>query len=707
MSATSIVFNFSASGVGPIGIAVVNPDGQWSTHNAQIEFGGPLSTPRVVSISPNTLGSSASGQVINVVTTGVGSGATINLRSPLSRDVVTDFLQVSPGNYRLFGILNVQGTWSVAVYNADGGTTAYPFTVGAPLANPGALPVIDSVRTSTITAADAPQSITIFGKNFQPDATATFANSSAAPSYATLLYAAQTATMTASQMDVSVSLPVSGTLSVFVRNPDGNLSNAKSVTVKSPPPATAAPTITSATPLPGANLLAKQSFTVTGSGFTQSTTVVVLVPPVVDLSSPSVSNVSLTFVNSTTVSIRDYIDRPGVWRISVATPAGSSNTFSFTVPESSEAPPVITSIDSIYNSVQRVQNVRIHGSNFKPGLWVRVVFDDSVKFNLTPSSGIDSVTSTTVWLSNYALESGRMQVQNPTGPRSNIARVGLSAPPPYVNIGGGAAIVQSPVPTTQTISGLNLQPGLTVVLLDPNRSPRVFTGLTTTMTSIRLTATFDAPGYWRVVATNPDGHVSGPDGGFSVRSATVTPTPTVTDVTPASPAISANPQLLTISGTGFLPGATVDVAPSSVVSAPATLISGDAVKNLTSTSLQVLAPLYIPGTWTIIVTNPDGKSGQTTLRLAGTAPAPVATAVPQAPFALNGAVPFSVIGTGFSPGATAILTDPAGQTTTLAAILWSPGTVQLYMSFLETGTWSLVVKNIDGQTSNAVTFVVQ
>jgi hypothetical protein len=93
--------------------------------------------------------------------------------------------------------------------------------------------------------------------------------------------------------------------------------------------------------------------------------------------------------------------------------------------------------------------------------------------------------------------------------------------------------------------------------------------------------------------------------------------------------------------------------------------------------------------------------------LTGSAPAPTAAAVAQASFALNSSVPFSVIGTGFSPGATAILTDPAGQTTTVAAILWSPGTVQLYMSFLETGTWSLVVKNIDGQTSNAVTFVVQ
>jgi hypothetical protein len=142
---------------------------------------------------------------------------------------------------------------------------------------------------------------------------------------------------------------------------------------------------------------------------------------------------------------------------------------------------------------------------------------------------------------------------------------------------GGAAIVR--------IAGTGFQPGATVTL--DNAATNV-TVLSSTL--ILATVPTHPAGPVDVVVTNSGGESSRLPGAF-----TFVPM----EVTAISPTTGLTDDVVSIAGTGFLPGATVTL---DGVAATVTLV--------TSTRIDVTTPAHAPGTVDVVVTNPGGQSGK-------------------------------------------------------------------------------------------------
>src|SRR5262249_2116455 len=118
-------------------------------------------------------------------------------------------------------------------------------------------------------------------------------------------------------------------------------------------------------------------------------------------------------------------------------------------------------------------------------------------------------------------------------------------------------------------------------------------------TSITATTPAHASGAVNVAVTNSDGQSGTLTNGYTYN--TVNPAPTVTAISPTSGS-AAGGTAVTITGTGFLSGATVsfggpDATGVNVVSGP---------------SITATTPAHAAGAVNVVVTNTDAKSGTLT-----------------------------------------------------------------------------------------------
>jgi hypothetical protein len=145
--------------------------------------------------------------------------------------------------------------------------------------------------------------------------------------------------------------------------------------------------------------------------------------------------------------------------------------------------------------------------------------------------------------------------------------------------------------TTVTISGTGFASGATVTFGGVAASSVTVDG-STTITAI---APAHASGQVNVVVTNPNGQNSSLVNGYSYAS---TPPPTVTSVNPVS-GTAAGGTPVTISGTGFVAGATVTFG--------GTTATGVVVNS--STTISATTPAHAAGAVNVVVTNPNLQSG--------------------------------------------------------------------------------------------------
>jgi hypothetical protein len=157
-------------------------------------------------------------------------------------------------------------------------------------------------------------------------------------------------------------------------------------------------------------------------------------------------------------------------------------------------------------------------------------------------------------------------------------------------------------PVGVTLTGTGFQPGAIVKLTRSGFSDIIATGVTV-VSPTQITCTCNLPGVtsgtWNIMVTNADGQSSG------IVTLTVNAlTPTFTSNAPATGARAAAPGL-TITGTGFQPGATVTYA-----RAPTTI----SLTNVNVVSpTQITGTLVIPagattGLYSITITNTDSST---------------------------------------------------------------------------------------------------
>jgi hypothetical protein len=180
-----------------------------------------------------------------------------------------------------------------------------------------------------------------------------------------------------------------------------------------------------------------------------------------------------------------------------------------------------------------------------------------------------------------------------------------------------------------------------------------------------------------VVVTNPDGQFGTKTGGFTYAAA-----PTVTSVAPIGGPLAGN-TLITITGTGFVSGATVKVGGTAATS----VVFGSA------TSITARTPAGTAGAKAVVVTNPDTQASNSTVTFTYAA-APTVTSLTPTSGTRNGGTSITITGTGFVAGATVTI---GGATCT------SPSVVSPTSLTCTTGAHglannqTLVVTNPDGQ----------
>jgi hypothetical protein len=192
--------------------------------------------------------------------------------------------------------------------------------------------------------------------------------------------------------------------------------------------------------------------------------------------------------------------------------------------------------------------------------------------------------------------------------------------------------------------------------------------------------------------------------------------PVVSSVTPAPIVASATAQVLTISGTGFAPGLTVELTSQGTTAT----YTGAAVQGQRATTFEISAVLAQAGAATLVVRNTDGGVSEPfvlTVVVGQTpppTPAPMPAAVidrvdPEKATRSTVAQPIILSGSQFAAGLAVTVTDPTGTVRVIAANALdavTPTSVRFLTVLDIGGDYTFTVTNPKAQASNTVTVVV-
>jgi hypothetical protein len=188
--------------------------------------------------------------------------------------------------------------------------------------------------------------------------------------------------------------------------------------------------------------------------------------------------------------------------------------------------------------------------------------------------------------------------------------------------------------------------------------------------------------------------------------------PVITSVDPRSPMVKAEPQLLTITGSNFLAGVSLNVAEPD---GRKRTIEGNAILARRETSFQVSLVLAAPGAYTLTATNPDrGTSDQYVVKVQVGAPS--AGAPPKVDRVMPELIAkdpqpqiLKISGERFVAGLSVSMSDPIGTVykfngSSLGALTATSFDLSVALDMV--GDYTLMVTNPSGESSNSVTFKV-
>jgi hypothetical protein len=400
--------------------------------------------------------------------------------------------------------------------------------------------------------------------------------------------------------------------------------------------------------------------TITGSDFVTGATVTF----------NGVAATGVTFVSSTSITATTPAGTQGAAVIEVTNPDTQSGTLSgaFTY---LAAPPAITLVNPNTGSSLGGTAVTITGTGFVAGA--------TVTFGGTAATAVtfDSATQLTVTTPAHTAGAVDVVVTNPdaqsvtsTGGYTYTAAAAptvTSLSPSSGTTGGGTVV---------TITGTGFATGATVA----------FDGLAATAvsvagaTSMTAATPAHAAGAVAVVVTNPDSQTGTLGAGFTYAASAA---PTVTAVSPASGSKGGG-TAVTITGTGFLAGATVD-------------FGGSAGTNVTvagATSITATTPAHAKGKVIVKVTNTDAQSGSLANGFEFL-DAPTLTAVDPALGATTGGTALKLTGTNFLAGAKVTVGGTAATNVVIVTATEITATAPAHAA----GAVDIVVTNTDLQAA--------
>jgi glucose/arabinose dehydrogenase len=362
------------------------------------------------------------------------------------------------------------------------------------------------------------------------------------------------------------------------------------------PTSNPAPTVTSITPNSG-NINGGTAVTVTGTGFLAGAT----------LSLGGAAATGVTLVSSTSITAVTPAHAAGAVNVMVTNTDAQSGTLSSgytynTAPPSNPAP-TVTSISPNSGTINGGTAATIRGTGFLAGATVKLGGTSATAVSVVNSTTIAATTpahaagATSVVVTNTDTKSGTLNNGFTfTGPPPpNPAPTVISITPNSGTTNGGTAV---------TIAGTGFLAGATVKM--GGTSATVLSVVNSAL--ITATTPAHAAGAVDVVVTNTDTKTGTLTSGYTYTAAS-NPAPTVTSINPTT-GVTTGGTTVTITGTGFLAGATVSFG--------GTAATGVALVN--STTITASTPAHAAGAVNVVVTNTDTKSGTLTNGYTYTAP---------------------------------------------------------------------------------------
>ena len=636
-SSTSITATTAAHASGAVSVVVTNTDAQTGTLANGYTYTASNPAPTVTSISPTSGGTTGSTSV-TITGTGFLTGATVSFGGTAATNVnvvgSTSITATTPAH--------ASGAVNVVVTNSDTQTGTLPngYTYGNPA------PTVTSISPTT-GATTGSTSVTITGTGFLTGATVSFGGTAAT----------NVTVVGATSITATTPAHAAGAVSVVVTNTDtqtGTLPNG--FTYGSP-----APTVTSITPSSGtAN--GSSSVTITGTGFVTGATVT--------MGGTAATNVIV--VSATSITATTPAHAAGAVDVVVTNTDAQAGTLvnGYTYTSSNPAP-TVTSIAPNTGSSAGGISVTITGTGFLTGATVSL--GGTAATNVTVV-GPTSITATTpahaagavnVTVTNTDAQAGTL----PSGyTYTNPAPTVGSITPNTGTANGGTAV---------TINGTGFLPGVTVSLGGTAATNVNLVG----NTSITATTPAHAAGGVTVTVTNSDAQSASLINGYTYTASN--PAPTVSSITPNSGPVAGG-ITVTITGTGFLAGATVSLG--------GTAATG--VNVASSTSITATTPAHVAGAVTVTVTNSDAQNGSLTNGYTYRNPAPTVTSITPNSGSSAGGNSVTITGTGFTAGATVSL----GGTAATGVSVVSGTSITATAPAHAAGAVNVVVTNSDTQS---------
>ena len=509
---------------------------------------------------------------------------------------------------------------------------------------PSPTPTITLISPNTGPATGG-TTVTIAGSGFTGTPTVTFGSTAA------------TGVTVNGGVSITATVPAGspGAVSVTVANADG-----KSGSLANGYTYIGSPTVTSVTPSNGTTL-GGNTVTITGTGFAAV--------PTVTFGGTAATNVS--FTSSTSITAVAPAHAAGAVAVVVRNPDTQQGTLNngYTY----NAPPVIATVTPNSGPAAGGTAVTIAGTGFTTGATVTI--GGTAATAITVGAGGTSITATTP-----ARPAGpaTIVVTNPDGQGTTLTNgFTYNASPTVTSVTPNSATINGGV--TVTVAGTGFAGTPTVSFGGTNGTNVVVAN----STQLTVTAPARAAGVVGVTVTNADGQSGTLANAFTYRAP-----PTVTSASPnTGPALGG--AAVTVNGTGFAPGATVTIGGTAATNV--VVAAGGA-------SLTLTTPARPPGAATIVVTNPDGQTGQLANAYTYVA-GPTITSVNPNTGSTAGGLAVVINGTGFTPGATVFFggTAATGVTVTSATRL-----DVILPARTSGGAVDVLVTNTDGQFFRSV-----
>ncbi|WP_191330423.1 IPT/TIG domain-containing protein [Frigoribacterium sp. ACAM 257] len=613
---TSLTFTTPAHALGDAPVTVTTRGGTSAPQTFTYQP-APVGAPVLTGITPDQ-GPAGGGTAVTITGTNFTAGSTVSVDG--SAGIVPTTIADDGTSLTFDTPAHVAGPVPVTVTNGTGTSAPQTFTYVAP---PLAAPVLD-----TITPDEGPvgggTAVTITGTGFTAGSTVSVDGS--APITPDALAADGTS------LTFTTPAHVEGTIAVTVTNAGGTSSPLDFTYTPAP---AAAPVLTDIDPEVGP-AGGGTPVTVTGTGFAAGSTVSV------DGSAPITPDTIATDGTSLTYTSPAHV--AGTVPVTVTNAGGTSAPLDFTYEAAPVTAPVLATIDPDEGPAGGGTAVTVTGTGFLAGSTVSV--DGSAP--ITPTAIASDGTSLTYTAPAHVAGTVPVTVTSTGGTSAPLDFTYQPAPPtapvletidPATGPAGGGTVV--------TVTGTGFTAGSTVTIGDT--TGLVPDSVDPAGTSLTFTTPPNAAGDVTVTVTTAGGTSAPLPFTYTAPPAGA---PVLTTIAPTSGPVGGR-TVVTLTGSGFLPGSTVSIGDT-------TGLVPDSI-DLTGTTLTFTTPANAAGATTVTVTNLAGTSpplGFTYLPAPDDAPVLISATPAEGP--VGGGTVVTVAGSAFTPGSTVSIGDTVG-----------------------------------------------